>query len=143
MALTRAVRGPALAPQQRESRELWIDHREARVLHIHPDRTDEVVVTAAQREARRHPRRERADKEHPEDAKRFFHDVALSLAGAEPILVVGPSSAKLELVAYLHDHDKALEARIAGVKTFDHPTNGQAAAYAKEFFGVVVPRTEA
>ena len=121
---------------------VWIDHHEARVLHVHPDKTEEVTVSAAHGEPRRHPRRESADKEHPEDAKRFFHDVARSLAGSEPILVVGPSSAKLELVAYLHDHDRAVEARIAGVHTVDHPTDGQIAAYAKKFFGVVVPRVE-
>lgn len=120
---------------------VWIDHREARVLHIHPNMTEEVTVSAARHEPRRHPR-EGADKDYPEDTKRFFHDVARSLAGSEQILVVGPSSAKREFVAYLHDHDRALEARISGVETVDHPTDGQVAAYAKKFFGVLVPRVE-
>jgi hypothetical protein len=68
----------------------------------------------------------------PDDAKRFFDEVAQSLAGTEKVLIVGPSSAKLEFSRHLHTHDAALEARVVGIETVDHPSDGQIVAYAKK-----------
>jgi hypothetical protein len=79
-------------------------------------------------------------KEHPDDAKRFFHAVAGSLAGVERLLVVGPSTAKLAFIRYLHGHDTALEAKLVGVETVDHPTDPQLAAYARSYFDLDVGR---
>jgi stalled ribosome rescue protein Dom34 len=113
---------------------IWIDHKEAHVFHIHPDEIDETTVKAPQHLHHRHPKGPEGGKEHPDDAKRFFHEVARLLDSAEEILIVGPSTGKLELLRYLHRHDHALESRIVGVETVDHPTDGQLVAYAKKYF---------
>jgi hypothetical protein len=34
----------------------------------------------------------------------------------------------------LHEHDRALERKIVGIETVDHPTDGQIIAYAKKYF---------
>jgi hypothetical protein len=47
---------------------------------------------------------------------------------------VGPSTAKLDLIRYVHQHEHALEPRVVGVETVDHPTDGQLIAYAKRYF---------
>jgi hypothetical protein len=47
---------------------------------------------------------------------------------------VGPSTAKLDFSRYLHKHDPALEARIVGIETVDHPSDGQLVAYARKYF---------
>ena len=112
---------------------VWIDHREARVL---PLDADAVVVRTPQHVHRRHPKGESGAKEHPEDAKHFFHAVAQALAGATHVLVVGPSTARLELAHYAHEHDRALEAKIVGSETVDHPTDPQLVAYAKTYFNL-------
>ena len=113
----------------------WIDHKEARIFHIHPERIDEVTVTAPlQNIHHKHPRGAEGIKEHPDDAKRFFHEVARALEGTEEVLIVGPSTAKLEFFRYVHKHDHALEPRIVGIETVDHPTDGQIVAYAKKYF---------
>jgi hypothetical protein len=49
-------------------------------------------------------------------------------------LSVGPSTAKLEFFRYAHEHDKALEPKIVGIETVDHPTGEQIVAYAKNYF---------
>ena len=114
---------------------IWIDHKEARIFHIRPDKIDEATVTAPlQNIHHKHPRGQESVKEHPDDAKRFFDEVARALEGTEEILVVGPSTAKLEFVRYLHKHDHALEPRIVGIETVDHPTDGQLVAHAKKYF---------
>jgi hypothetical protein len=35
---------------------------------------------------------------------------------------------------HVHAHDPKLEARIVGVETVDHPTDGQLAAFARRYF---------
>lgn len=114
---------------------VWIDHKEARIFQIEPDSVDEKTVSAPLHNIHhKHPRGPEGAKEHPEDAKRFFHDVARALQGAEEILIVGPSTAKLELIRYVHKHEHALEPRVVGVETVDHPTDGQLVAYARKYF---------
>jgi hypothetical protein len=34
----------------------------------------------------------------------------------------------------VHEHDRALEPRVVGVETVDHPTDRQLVAYAKKYF---------
>ena len=109
---------------------VWIDHQEARVFKFDGDAVVQTDVQPAGHPDH-HIRREPV--KHPDDAK-FFQQVAGALREAERVLVVGPSTAKLGLLRYLHAHDKAIEARVVGVETVDHPTNPQLVAYAKAYF---------
>jgi stalled ribosome rescue protein Dom34 len=121
---------------------IWIDHKEARVFHVHPETVghaqpeaiDETTILSPRHLIHRHPKGRGEAKEHPDDAKRFFHEVARSLDGSDAVLIVGPASAKLEFLRYLQDHDKALEARVVGIETVDHPTAGEIVAYARRYF---------
>jgi len=113
---------------------VWIDHREARVFHVTADKLDELTVAVPQHVHRRHPKGESGAKEHPADAQRFFHEVVRSLEGSQHILVVGPSTAKLDFIRYLHKHAQTLESRVVGIETVDHPTDNQLAAYIKAYF---------
>jgi len=60
--------------------------------------------------------------------------VAHALEGSDEILLVGPSTAKLKFLRYAYAHDPALAARVVGVETVDHPTDGQLLAYARTYF---------
>ena len=114
---------------------IWIDHKEARIFHIQHDRSDETTVMAPlQSIHHKHPKGAEGVREHPDDARRFFHNVTEELRGTEEILVVGPSTAKLEFVKHVHHHDHALGTRIIGVETVDHPSDGQVVAYARKYF---------
>ena len=92
------------------------------------------MVYAPQQDVHKHPKGPEGVKERPNDAKRFFHDIAQALDGTDAVLVVGPSTAKLDFLRYLHEHDRALERKIVGIETADHPTDGQVVAYAKKYF---------
>jgi stalled ribosome rescue protein Dom34 len=116
---------------------VWIDHKEARVFPIHRGKVEETTVTAPLHNIHhKHPQRDDGTQSHPNDAKQFFHDVAHALEGAEQILVVGPAHAKLGLLRHLHEHHRALEAKVVGIETVDHPTDGQLVAQAKKYFGM-------
>ena len=114
---------------------VWMDHKEARIFHVQPDEVDQTNVAAPHHNIHhKHPKGAGEEREHPDDAKRFFHDVARLLDASEEILVVGPSTAKLEFLKYVHKHEHALEPKIIGIETGDHPTDGQIVAYAKKYF---------
>jgi len=121
---------------------IWIDHKEARVFHVQPETVgheqpeaiDETTILSPQHLIHRHPKGRGEAKDHPDDTKRFFHEVARSLDGTDAVLIVGPSSAKLEFLRYVQDHDKKLQSRVVGIETVDHPTDGEIVAYAKRYF---------
>jgi stalled ribosome rescue protein Dom34 len=112
-----------------------MDHKEARIFQIHPDQVDEAVVSAPLHSTHhKHPPGSVEPKEHPNDAKHFFQDLARAVAHIDEILVVGPSTAKLDFMRWVREHDRALEPKIIGVETVDHPSNAQVVAFAKDYF---------
>jgi hypothetical protein len=116
---------------------VWIDHSEANIFHVSADSFETTSVGSPSHHVHRHPIGSEEKKSHPADAKRFFELVARALDGAEEILIVGPATAKLEFIRHLHKHEHALEQKVVGVETVDHPTSGQLAAYIRHYFHAV------
>jgi hypothetical protein len=117
---------------------VWLDHREARIFQVRADGFTKETIEAPHRHIHKHPKGEETDKnrdkQRPDDAHRFFRELALALAEASEILIVGPSTAKLHFLNHMHHHDQALLPKIVGLETVDHPTDGQLVAYAKRYF---------
>ena len=113
---------------------VWIDHKEAHVMHISPDDVEKSIV---------HPSKPHLHLHHhagtlgfgraPED-QAYYHQVVEALAGAQEVLVVGPAQAKLQRIKHIHAHDPAMADKVVGVETVDHPTDGQVVAYARKYF---------
>ena len=113
---------------------VWLDHNEARVMHISPDNIEKSVVQPAN--PARHLQRKRGSvsgSRQPEDPN-YYHEVVDALGGAWDILLVGPGQAKLELIKHIHAHDHDVVKRVVGVETVDHPGDGQLVAYARKYF---------
>ena len=113
---------------------VWIDHHEARIFHVDGAGLDEKTLHAPTHHLHKHPKGSAAEHNHPDDAHRFFKAVAHELAGFERVLVVGPSTAKLQFIRYATKHDPSLQGRVVGVETVDHPTDRQFVAYARRYF---------
>jgi stalled ribosome rescue protein Dom34 len=114
---------------------VWLDHREARVFQITTDAANAQTVRLAQHIHHKNPPKH-GSREHPDDAKKFFSELCHALDGSGEILVLGPSTAKLAFIRYVHKSQHTLEPRIAGVESVDHPTDGQLVAYARQYFGL-------
>lgn len=118
---------------------VWLDHSEARVFHIDKRSFDETTIVAEK------PHRQIHRKSGPGaiSGKRvtgdpaFYEEVSKALAENEEILVLGPSTAKLELIKHVHRHHPALEHKIVGVETVDHPSDRQIVTYARHYFDAV------
>ncbi len=113
---------------------IWIDHREARLFHIDPHQVNEETLKAHRPVHHQHPLGPDGSQAHPEDDRRFFREIARMLDDARDVLIVGPSTAKLQFIRYVHKHEPAIEPKIVGVETVDHPTDGQIVAYALKYF---------
>jgi stalled ribosome rescue protein Dom34 len=119
---------------------VWMDQSEARVFHVEAAAFDETTVHSANHHVHRHPKDEETrTHNHPDDEHRFFHDVAKALEGAGQILLVGPSVTKLRFLRYVQKHDPALDARIVGVETADHPSDRQLIAHVRHYFQSAPP----
>ncbi len=112
---------------------LWIDHKEAKIFHVNETGFDAEAVKAPGAHVHRHPQHT-AEHAHPVDLNHFFDRALQALEGAREVLVMGPGSAKLELIKYVHKHRPGLESMIVGVETSDHPTDGQVVAHARKYF---------
>lgn len=117
---------------------VWLDHNEARIFHISRDGFDETVIHPEK------PHRHLHRKSGPGAVSgrratgdpAFYEEVSRALAESEEILIVGPSTAKLELIKYIHKHHAALGDKVLGLETVDHPSDRQIVAYARHYFEV-------
>lgn len=115
---------------------VWLDHHEARVLHVEGASFDEASIASPSRHVHRHPVGAAEPHRHPDDLQRFLRQIADALRDADQILVVGPATAKLQLLRYLGEREPAIERRVLGVETVDHPTDRQLVAYVRRYFKV-------
>jgi stalled ribosome rescue protein Dom34 len=111
---------------------VWIDHHEAKVFHVDGEGFDPAKIQP-HHHVKRHPTTT-ADHAHPADELHYFQAIETALADAEEILIVGPGSAKLELIKHMHKSNRGLESRVVGLETVDHPTDGQLLAYVRKYF---------
>ncbi len=113
---------------------VWLDHNEARIFHITKTTFDETTVHSDTAHTQLH-RKSGPDAGHrAKENQDYYHEVVQALSDAGEVLVLGPSTAKLELIKHAHRHDPKLEAKIIGVETVDHPTDGQLVAYMRKYF---------
>lgn len=117
---------------------VWLDHNEARIFHVEKGGFDEEVIVPERPHRKLHRktgpgavsgRRVVADPE-------YLHGIAKALEESQEILVMGPSTAKLELVKHVHAHHPALVSKILGVETVDHPSDRQIVSYARAYFAL-------
>ena len=110
---------------------VWIDHKEAKVFHIEPEGFDTTKIKAAHHHV---TRKAEEQGRHGPGSDHFYEEVAAALVDAEEILIVGPSSAKLDFIRSLHKHNHLIEPKVVGVETLDHPTDNQIVAYVRHYF---------
>jgi stalled ribosome rescue protein Dom34 len=113
---------------------VWLDHQEARIFGVDAEKLQAETVAAPEHHLHRHPKGPSAEHQHPSDGVQFFTHVATVLRDADAVLIVGPSTAKLQFLRFLAKQDPALDAKVVGVETVDHPTDRQLVAYARHYF---------
>lgn len=118
---------------------VWLDHHEARIFHVDLDSFDERALAAPLHRIHS-PKAAVEPKARKDEEHHFFADIAKALATADEVLVLGPSTAKMQFLHYLHEHARPLEGRVIGVETADHPTDAQIVAHVRAHFKIPLPR---
>ena len=113
---------------------VWIDHREARVFFFDRHKAIEIDITATKPDTHIHHKAGSMSGHRAPEDHAFLHEVVAALKAAREWLIVGPGSAKLELVKHIHKHDHELADRVVGIETADHPTDKQIVAHARTAF---------
>ncbi len=113
---------------------IWLDHHEARIIHFNRDEAEADPVRPAHPPRHLHVRVGSPSGTHTREAPAFYRDVAAAVACAKSILLVGPSSAKVEFVKYLRKHEPHVIDQLSGVETMDKATDGQILARARQHF---------
>ena len=117
---------------------VWIDHLQAEIFHIEPELFEVSSIGTPT-----HALAREANKQGRQGSEDFFHLVADTLRDADEILIVGPSSAKLDLFRRLHRRDPRIAEKVLGVETCEHPSDRQLVAHVRHYFhtrGGIVPR---
>ena len=113
---------------------VWLDHSEAHVFHFTSEEIQKLTAQSTNPRPHQHHKRGSTGSGNAKEDHAYFEHVTGLLKGAQEILVVGPAKAKLDLIKHIHKHHQDMVAKIAGVETLDHPTDGQLVAYARKYF---------
>ena len=113
---------------------IWIDHKEAHIMFLSQDASEaEIIKTKSTHSHLHHKANEVGSGRVSLDVK-YLHSVMQAVKESKEILILGPGSAKLELIKNAHQHDQQIAANIVGVETVDHPSDKEILAYARKFF---------
>jgi hypothetical protein len=112
---------------------VWIDHRQARIFHFNASEADKLLIRSGGRARHLHHKANSIGAGHAPENQGFLEEVAQSVADAGALLIVGPSNEKDEFVKHVRHSHPGIAARIEGVETVDHPTDGELVAYARKY----------
>lgn len=105
---------------------IWIDHQSAHVIQFNHEASESEVIKTKSTHGH--------SGQNSHATAGYLHAVIAAVSDAREILVVGPGSAKLELIRHAHKHDANVANKIVAVETVDHPSDAQLLAYARKYF---------
>jgi stalled ribosome rescue protein Dom34 len=113
---------------------IWIDHQEAHVMFLSESASEAEVIKTKSSHQHLHHKGGVVGSGRLQLDEKYLHSVINAVNESKEILVIGPGSAKLELIKHAHHHDPKIAANIVGVETVDHPSDKEILAYARNFF---------
>ena len=113
---------------------VWIDHEQAKVYALSRESADEWKVRPHDRHVHIHHKAGLGDSGKAAPDQHYFHSVAEAVKDAGEILIVGPGTAKTELMHHLEKHDPQVAKKVVGVTPMDHPTDDELINFARKTF---------
>ena len=113
---------------------IWIDHREAHIMFLSEAASEAEIIRSKSTHAHLHHKANEIGSGRVALDSKYLHSVIQAVKESKEILILGPGSAKLELIKHAHKHDAQIAEKIVGVETVDHPTDKEILAHARKFF---------
>jgi stalled ribosome rescue protein Dom34 len=123
-------------PTGRHHALVWIDHHEARIFRFDTEVSHSAhhIIRDEHSPAHLHHKANSVGSGHAAISHAYLEKIAIDIADAKAILIVGPSSAKHEFYTHIESHHPQLLNLIIGVETLDHPGDGPLLAHAAQVF---------
>jgi hypothetical protein len=119
---------------------VWIDHLQAKIFHIGLSGDDQLVLHPHIPTRHLHHKANSIGNGHAAPDQNFFEEVMKAISDAGKLLIIGPSTARIELAKHFRNHNSQKADRIVAVDAADHPSDGEIIAYARKHFGMGLPR---
>jgi stalled ribosome rescue protein Dom34 len=113
---------------------VWIDHRVAKVFHFNADDSHRETVNSTHPHQNLHHKANSIDSGHAPVDHAYLERVTQALSNAGAILILGPGSAKTELMKHIEGKHPPIAAKVSAVETIDHPSDGALLSHARRFF---------
>ena len=113
---------------------IWIDHQEAHVMFLSKDASEAEIIRRKSTHSHLHHKGGEVGSGRLTLDSKYLHSVIQAVNESKEILILGPGSAKLELIKHAHQHDAKIAEKIVGVETVDHPSDKEILAHARKFF---------
>ena len=113
---------------------VWMDFKEAHVFRFGREDAERKRVQAHNPWRKVHHKAGSIGSGHAHNDKAFFDEIVAALTDVTEWLLVGPGTAKNDLLRHVSEHDQSLKDRLAGVEPMDHPTDGELVDQARTFF---------
>ena len=113
---------------------IWIDHQEAHVMFLSKDASEAEIIKSKSTHTHLHHKANEIGSGKVALDSKYLHSVIQAVNDSKEILILGPGSAKLELIKHAHQHDAKVAEKIVGVETVDHPSDKEILAHARKFF---------
>jgi stalled ribosome rescue protein Dom34 len=113
---------------------IWIDHKEAHIMFMSEAASEAEIIRSKSTHAHLHHKGNEIGSGRVALDSKYLHSVIEAVKESKEILILGPGSAKLELIKHAHKHDAQIAEKIVGVETVDHPTDKEILAHARKFF---------
>ena len=113
---------------------IWIDHKEAHIMFLSEAASEAEIIRSKSTHAHLHHKANEIGSGRVALDSKYLHSVIEAVKESKEILILGPGSAKLELIKHAHKHDAQVAEKIVGVETVDHPTDKEILAHARKFF---------
>jgi stalled ribosome rescue protein Dom34 len=113
---------------------IWIDHREAHIMFLSEAASEAEIIRSKSTHTHLHHKANEIGSGRVALDSKYLHSVIQAVKESKEILILGPGSAKLELIKHAHKHDAQIAEKIVGVETVDHPTDKEILAHARKFF---------
>ena len=114
---------------------VWIDHKEAKIFEVGADDVQKFVIRSTSEPSHHiHHKAGSMGSGHAGEDEKYFAAIAKALQPVGEVLIVGPSTEKTSFAEFLKKHDKSAAAKVVGVESADHPTDGEVVSYARKYF---------
>jgi len=113
---------------------IWIDHQEAHVMFLSKDASEAEIIKSKSTHTHLHHKANEIGSGKVALDSKYLYSVMQAVNESKEILILGPGSAKLELIKHAHQHDAKIAEMIVGVETVDHPSDKEILAHARKFF---------